>query len=395
LNPALWSSPDLQLASGYQRSEYLYGPTQYLTIAVLLVFDSYKTFALALLIIYLPLLLFASHLMWQSYRTFDGAPARGSIAVFASTALFLPLLQAYAQREFEVVILFLVICAQYALLTRRKTLAGAFIGYAAWFKFFPLAFLFYFAIRRWRRATAGFLCASLLTLGITEVFLGLSNFQSVVDLAGIETMMALEGETFCEAWSRPTTRSLAVANSTRASIRWALCSFQDRWAWISARSLYACALAVLLGLFAVGYLRIARGRLVDSDECWRRSIELSLFLIVPPLFLHAHYYYLLFTIVPLNALLVRYLGDLERGLPVWRFAIWCAAYALLGAFVIPPSLLSEVLGADFWRIYMRSGLYFFGEAALIGLLLWEYLRLGTSRVPTDASLVVTAAAQTA
>ncbi len=29
LNPDLWNSPDLRHADGYQRAEYLYGPTQY------------------------------------------------------------------------------------------------------------------------------------------------------------------------------------------------------------------------------------------------------------------------------------------------------------------------------------------------------------------------------
>ena len=56
-------------------------------------------------------------------------------------------------------------------------------------------------------------------------------------------------------------------------------------------------------------------------------------------------------------------------------------YALLGAFVVPPSVMARVFGVDFWHLYMRYNLSFFGEFLLLGLVLWEYMTIAT---PGDA-----------
>jgi hypothetical protein len=385
LNPDLWNSPDLRNADGYQRAEYLYGPTQYLTILPLVIFDSYQSLATLLLFVYAGLIALSAVLMWRSFRLFSLAPASGFAAVFASTCLFLPLLQAYGQREFEVVVLFLTTAALYALVTRREVISGALLGYAAWFKFFPLAFLPYFALRGRRRAAAAFVLMSVLVLGITEVFLNLSRFTHVVELAAVQGRASVLDDSFCEAWSQPETRHHALANNTRASIKWALCSFQDRWPWLSARAVYASCVVLMVTAFAVGFVRLRRQPALDAaDERWRTSLEVGL-LLTSRWLVYAHYYYLAFAIVPLNALLVRYLGEIAAGRRCRRLWVWGMTYLCLSAFVIPPSVLTQILGIDYWRFYMRSGAYVCGEVLLIGLILWEYIALSGRRATGPVS----------
>jgi hypothetical protein len=95
LNPSLWNSPDLRSADGYQRDEYLYGPTQYLTILPLVFFDSYDAIARFLLFFYALLICFSAYVMWKAFRPVNTEGLGGAAAVFTSTILFLPLLQAY------------------------------------------------------------------------------------------------------------------------------------------------------------------------------------------------------------------------------------------------------------------------------------------------------------
>jgi hypothetical protein len=393
LNPVLWNSQDLRLASGFGRAEYLYGPTQYLTIFPLVFLDSYQALAKSLLLPYLALILLSAHLMWRSFRLCAGDPPYGRIAVLGSTCLFLPLLQAFVQREFEVTILFAASAALYALLTHREGLAGALLGYAAWFKLFPLTFLPYFAIRRRGRAVAGFVLMSAAVLIAAEAFLDLSRFRTVIELATTQTQSSIFGEGFCEVWSVPAGRNHAIANSTRAGVKWALCSFQDRWNWFSAPLTYVAYVMLIAGASLFGYLRLARAPvLAESDERWRRSLEMGVILSTPFL-LYAHYYYLIFAIVPLNALLMRYLHEIASGRRCRRLWVWLASYLTLSAFVVPPSVTSELLGIDFWRFYMRHAIYFIGEALLLALLLYEYVRIpvGTPEVAPGRQVVTRAA----
>ena len=200
-----------------------------LTIAPLVLLDSYDAIATFLLFLYLPLIVLSAYVMWRAFSEGAARQWRTGVAVFASTSLFLPVLQAYGQREFEIVILFLTTCAFYALVTSRSALAGALIGYTAWFKFFPLAFLGYFALRQWKSAVAAFLLVSAALLALTDATLGLRRFGAVAELASVEVFASVAPQGFCEAWSQPETRHHALANATRVSVRWAFCSFADRW----------------------------------------------------------------------------------------------------------------------------------------------------------------------
>jgi hypothetical protein len=391
LNPALWNSPDLTQADGFGRSEYLYGPTQYLTVFPLLFLDSYQAVATVLLGVYFALILLAAELMWRSVRLVHGPMRFGRPAVYASTWLFLPVLQAYTQREFEIVILFISACALYMLVRRRDLLAGALLGYAAWFKFFPLVFLPYFAARGMRRAALAFVAASVVVIGMAATLLGLSRFAPVVELASGQ-MQKVVASDFCEVWSRPETRHHAVANNTRAGIKWALCSFEDRWAWFSAPWVYGLSVALLLAIVGLAFLRLERHPMHDDQlEGWRRMLEVSL-LLIAPWFLYAHYYYLASAIIPLNALLLRYVSSAHTVPLAPTLWLWAAAYLLLGAFVLPVSVLSQLLDTDYWRLYMRYNTYFFGQALLLILIVWEYARLSRYAVGLTAP-VATARAE--
>jgi hypothetical protein len=385
LNPVLWNSPDLKSADGFQRAEYLYGPTQYLTIFPLVFFDSYDAIARFLLFLYPVLLGFATYLMWKAFRPRRAPPLETAAALVVSTSLFLPVLQAYAQREFEIVILLAITAAVHAMVTSRQGLGGVLIAYATWFKFFPLAFLGYFVVRGWRRAAVAFVVASVCLLALTEVLLGLARFRAVVELAGVEATASLAPAGFCEAWAQPETRHHAVATATRAGVKWAACSFADRWSWLDAQFLHVGTLALVMLAFAAGHRRLRQTTLDEDHERWRRSLEAGLVLTLPWLFSHAHYYYLAFAIVPLNALLVRYIANTRSGGSARMIGIWLCAYALLGAFVVPPSVLTSVVGVDFWQWYMRNNISFFGELLLIGLVLWEYLTIPIAREPATAA----------
>ncbi len=330
---------------------------------------------MSLLGLYFLLILLSAHLMWRSFRLSAGDPTVGRIAILGSTCLFLPLLQAFVQREFEVTILFVTTCALYALMTRREGIAGALLGYATWFKLFPLVFLPYLAIRgRWR-AVAGFVVMSAVVLLTAEAFLDLARFRTVIEIATAQTRAGVFADEFCEAWTEPDSRNHAAAITTRAGIKWALCSFQDRWSWFSAPWTYLACVMLIAAAFAVGFVRLQRApALADSNERWRRSLEVGLILTIPWL-LYAHYYYSIFAIVPLSALLMRYLHEIEAGHPCKRLWVWLAAYFTLSAFVVPPSVSSELLGIDFWRFYMRNSVYFVGQVLLLSLLLYEYVTI--------------------
>ena len=46
---------------------------------------------------------------------------------------------------------------------------------------------------------------------------------------------------------------------------------------------------------------------------------------------------------------------------------------MLGAFLVPVSVGSRVLGFDAWQFYTEHVLYLYGELLLVGLLVCEYL----------------------
>ena len=173
LNPTLWNADDLRLAWGFHRPFYYYGPTQYLTLYPIVLLKSYRQIAVALSFVYAATLAAAIYLL---SRLVIIAGARSVWGVFALSIAFAPLMQAYFHVEFEVVIFFSIVAAAYLLVMGRDGLAGALLGYIAWFKIWPVAFLGYFILRRRFKAAGAFVLASVLTLAAAHALFGLDRF---------------------------------------------------------------------------------------------------------------------------------------------------------------------------------------------------------------------------
>jgi len=200
LNPALWDSPDLAGSWAFKGERYLYGPTQFLTLYPLALFDSYADLSRFLLIAYGVLLLVIVGVMWRILNVLDAARPPLRAAVFASTLLYLPLLQAYVQREFEVVLVTVFAVTLYAIVRRREGVAGAALGYVTWFKFLPIVFLTYFIARRWRGAILAFVLTSLTVLAASHVWFDLRRFTPVAELADRTASSMLSARDMCDAW---------------------------------------------------------------------------------------------------------------------------------------------------------------------------------------------------
>lgn len=389
LNPALWHSEDLSRSWAFQRRVYLYGPTQYLTLApAVYLFDTYRTLARALLPVYAVLILLTAWMLWKSFIAIR--PVRGGLAAtVGATLLFFPILQALLQREFEIVILFVSTAALYCAVRRRTTITGALVAYMAWFKLFPLLWVPYLLLRRWWRAALAFAAVSVIILGTTHLWLGLGRFESVWDVSARFLTARSSTAALCAEWT-PAERRFAIVNHTFADVPWALCRFADWWPVVSAPAIYAVILALTSAVFLITFWRLERGGPLDAgDEGWRRLLEISTMAIASSVFVHAQYYYLGLLIIPLGALLLWYMSAPRPG---WvRPALWTVAYVTLGAFVLPLSLLSKLIGTEFWALYMRHGLYFIGEILILALVLWEYATIGL-RPPAAPAVAAEAAA---
>jgi hypothetical protein len=378
LNPVLWNSPDLAESWAYQQDVYLYGPTQYLTMfPVVYLFDSYAEIASFLRYCYALLIGLSVFLLWRAIQLIQPAEPRVAAALFCATAFFFPLHQAFLQREFEVVVLFVTTAALSLLLRRRESAAAALMGYIAWFKFFSLIWLPYLALRRWSAAVLTFAAVSCLVAVATVVGLGTSSLSALGDVIQTQLDKRTNSAVMCVDWEIESVYS-AERNSSWADAGWALCSLGDRFPWLPVPEVYAALLVGLAGLFLVGFMRLERGGPLDwRDETWRRALEVSVLIVASSTLVHAHYYYLSKLIVPLGILLARYLAP--RTHVWWKLALWLSAYLLLAVFAVPPSLAWRLTGADVWWLYMRHTLYFPGELLLAGLVFWEYLTIPVAR----------------
>jgi hypothetical protein len=258
----------------------------------------------------------------------------------------------------------------------RFVLAGGVFAYLTSFKYVPVLVLPYFLGRRWWRAVGGY-AAGVAVLGVaTEVLFGVSRFfnNNVPDIAASQWSALQSTTAFCDVWMNPESHRIAVANQTFAGIRWGLCSLHDRHPWLHPPLLYLLLCLAIGAAALVTFVRLERLRRADDvDERWRRLLELGLVIAVYTTFFHTHYYYLCVLIVPLTALLFRLTGD--RGRRPVDFALWGAAYVLLGALVLPASTFSWLFQRDLWPFYMGHALYVYGELLLIALLLREYRAL--------------------
>ncbi len=386
LNPTLWNSPDLFGAWGYHRPTYFHGPTQYLTLYPLSFLDSFAQIAAVLLPLYAVVLALTFWVMWLIAKRL-GADRAAFLPLFASTFLFFPLLQAYLQREFEVVLTLMVAVALWLVLNDRKSWAAALFAYAAWFKYIPLLFGGYLAWRRWWRAALVFAAASLAIVVASELLFGLSRFfnnnvpghaRQVFVLWGygfnLDGTGHLHGTGFCGGWLEHDT--------TFANLRHGLCSMAVGRPWVNPPAIYLTICAAVAAAYLTIERRLARTVLPAATEQRRRAIEVSIVATICACFFFAHYYYLILLVIPFNVLLTLYLADGRGG----GLLLWGLSYFLVGAFVIPVGLLSRLAGFNVFELYMWQSWFWYGEILLVALLLFEYHRLGTAAmIPSRSS----------
>ena len=375
LNPQLWNSPDMTGAWGYHKDTYFHGPIQYLTLYPLALFDTFAQIAAVLLPIYALLLAITFWIMWRIARRL-GAGGDFLVPLLASTFLFFPLLQAYGQREFEVVVTFALAAAMLSLLSDRRSLAAALLAYAAWFKYIPLMFIGYLGLRRWWRAAAVFGVVSAVVLVATEWLFGLSRFfnnnvpghaAQVFVLWGhdfkYDATGHLYGTGFCEGWFDN--------ESTLSNLRHGLCTFAAAHRWVHPPLIYLSICVAVAVVYLATHFRLERSPLSADAEARRRALEVSIITTISACFFFSHYYYLILLVIPFNVLFTLFWVDRRQG----ALLVWAVAYFFVSAFVVPITLLNRIAGFDVWEPYIWQGWFWYGEVLLVGLLMNEYRRL--------------------
>lgn len=386
VNPALWTSPDMAGAWGYLKETYFHGPVQYLTLYWVAFFDSYAQIAAVLLPLYIVLIAGAFSILLQALRSLTTRAI--AVPLAGSTFLFFPLLQAFIQREFEVIVFFTLALMLWLLLRDRRSAAAVSMAYVAWYKYAALVFVGYVGLRRWWGALGAFAAASAVILGLAEFVFGLGLFfnnnvpshatqvlnvwsnEFRTDAAG-----HLYGVGFCNGWFD--------SETTLANVRHGLCTVSASIRWLPPHLVYL----VICGFVAFAYLRthvkLEQHPPSADGERWRRALELSIVITSYTCFLFNHYYYLIVLVIPMNVLLARYLDRDDRT----GFVLWLVSYVLISAFVIPTSILTKLTGIDTWAFFINGAWFMFGELLMTALLLREYSRLTetSTRVLTDGS----------
>jgi glycosyl transferase family 87 len=377
LNPVLWESPDMQGAWGYHKDTYFHGPSQYLTLYAFAFFDSYAAIATALLPLYIAVLAIAFWVLLKALRKLTRRPI--VVPLLASTFFFFPLLQAFIQREFEVIVFLCLTIALWSLLVDRRQVAGAMMAYVTWYKYAAVAFVGYLGLRRWWSALGAFVIVSLVIVGAAEAAFGLRLFfnnnvpghaSQVFNLWSNEFRIeegGLVGAGFCSGWWEKET--------TLANVRHGLCSVSASVGWLPPHVTYLVICTAIAAAYLRTHVRLARTSRDWIDEQWRRALELSIVIATYTCFLFNHYYYLIVLAIPFGVLLVRYLDRDDWG----RLAAWVVAYALVSAFVVPMSMLTRLAGRDVWELYITGAWFMYGELLLMALLLLEYWALGRQR----------------
>ena len=386
LNPALWSSPDLQTAIAFNHGMYVYGPSQYLTLFPIVFLSSYQSIAAVLLVAYSIAVVGACYLLWKLVTIDDRATPAIAAAVFAAVVAFLPLTQALIQREFEVVAFVVLVAACLWFVRGRDVASGAAVAYLTWFKYWPIVLLAAFVMHRRYKGIAAFAAVSVALFLAAQLVFGLEHFiigktvtivgGLVRPLGGGEVLYPViprgaQKSDFCRQW--------VWGRGTAADVRWALCGVEDRLPLLPVRAIFLGLIVVTAAVFVWGAYHVEARRHDPATLKWGTIWEFSLLAIGGGAFVHAHYYYFVVFLLPLVALAYWYA---TRPQP-WRrtkAALLAASYLLLNVFMIPTSWLSTLLDRDAWALYMDSGLCLLGTLMLLALVLWELGRLG-ARAP--------------
>jgi hypothetical protein len=280
-----------------------------------------------------------------------------------------------------------IVGATYLLVKGRSGSAGALLGVITWFKLWPIAFLGYFLVKRQFKAAAGFLIASLAALGLGHLAFGLDRFlifnpsisteilhkQFILSRLIMPPQPSIfhsdaggwHGTGFCGIWY--------AAEQTAVGVQWAVCrlAFSHRWlsGWLLFYGLVAAAgVCGCLGLFLFERLI----NLSPQERQWSIIYEISLVTCAGAFVLNAHYYYFVYLTLPLSVLAHEYAQA-----RAWsKLGALTLAYLLLGAFLLPFSLMSRLFGVNFWEFYLDHVLYLYGFLILVALLLREYVTIG-------------------
>lgn len=389
VNPTLWHSPDMQGAMGYLLNTYYHGPTQYLTLYPVAYLNSYEQIAAVLLVVYSVLLVVTFRWLVRALSPLAPGVAIG-VPLFAMTFLFFPLLQSFLQREFELVLFAGLTFALMQVQRDRFVVAGAVLGYVAWFKYIPLLFAGYLALRGWFAAVAGFVLASVAVVAATHLAFGWDEFynNNVPDHAAqVFNVMqygfapdaggVLRGSGFCNGWF--------ATETTLANIRHGLCAVASTNPWLAPNLAYLLICVAVAVIWLHAYFHLSRRpALPAGDEAWRRALEFSVVTTVCACFFFAHFYYLVVLVIPYGVLMVRYLATGDRG----RLAWWLVSYVLVSAFVVPTGILSRLLGLDVWAWYFGGAWFLYGQLLLMGLLLFEYRSVALRGIATSPAPAV-------
>jgi hypothetical protein len=320
-----------------------------------------------LLVLYAAVILASAYMMW---RTFSGPPRDLTLLalVVSTSLLFYPTILAYVAREFEVWLLLATVMLFAAARARQEWAIGAWTAYLSLFKYLPLGLLPLLVARRWWKALAGFAITAAVILAAAHAMFGLQNFSSDGFLGNfVEHLLPGGTDNFCMAYKGYDYES----NQHEVSIRFALCSARERLPFPIVPAYLALIVATLAAL-AVGYFRAERATLSPDAQRWRSTWELSAVLIVYMTYVYAHYYYLIFMIVPLTAVMVR--AYQQRRVGLW--IAWAASYLMLSAFLVPTALLTRILHVDAFTWYLQTFAYVPGILLLLGAVLYEYIRIG-------------------
>lgn len=374
LNPTLWNSPDLRGSWAFHQHTYFHGPTQFLTLYPVVFLDSYAQISRVLLVAYAAVVLGVVYVVWRMLCDAEGGRV-SLVAVYAVTLSFFPLLQAYSQREFEIVIVLAVAAMYRAAVQNRQGWVGAAVAFVTWFKYLPIVLVAYLGFRRWWRAVGSFVVCSAAILIAAHLLFDLRHFvdNQVPSVAGGHLAAFTGAVDFCRGFLP----KYYSANRTFVSVRWALCTLDDENVAVRPLLAYLMLAGATASLAVFGFLRLDRVRadLSAREERWSRVLELSVVVTVYTTFFFAHYYYLSVLVVPLAALLIRFLRD-GRWLSV---ALWFAVYALLSPFTLPGTVFDRLFHLhptfNAWDTYMRGVAYLPGELGLLALLFREYLAL--------------------
>lgn len=248
---------------------------------------------------------------------------------------------------------------------------GFALAQVTWFKYLPVIALPYLAARRWWRSILVFLAASAGLLLLAHWAFGLERCinNHLPGLAASQLTGLVSNAAFCDG---PNRLLQVLEDSQERNVRYAMCRLSGAIG-IPAPVLFMVLAATTLGLSIWGFFRLERRVVLLPVERWRRVWVLSIVVVVATTFFYPHYYYLCLLILPMNMLLIRWLAD-ETPRPS-MIAAWLTTYALLSAWIIPPSFTGRLLNVDVWRFYTTSLAYFTGEMLLLGLLLHQYLTL--------------------